>query len=186
MSCGCRPVPLGTIVSGNAQIPYSRWFFPGFAEDQPFARWAPPSAWPDWTANRTGTTQALVGYLVTLYNVYLNPNCADNELFPFHCGSVTVMYPHIKSPLFVLQNMYDNNQIKSQLRMPACSGACSEQQLGFVRYFGRAQRNSTRLVIDSPRKTDGLFLPSCYDHTAGVNVGGTATIAGFGPTEMLG
>ena len=124
---------------------------------------------------------------MALYEVFLHPNCADNEFFPFHCGSVAVMYPHIKSPLFVLQNMYDNNQINSQLLMPACYGAsCSEQQLQFVRYFGRAQRNSTQLVIDSPRKTDGLFLPSCYDHTSGVNVGGTATIAGFGPTEMLG
>ena len=88
---------------------------------------------------------------MALYEVFLHPNCADNEFFPFHCGSVTVMYPHIKSPLFVLQNMYDNNQINSQLLMPACYGAsCSEQQLQFVRYFGRAQRNSTQLMTDPP------------------------------------
>lgn len=163
--------------------PVGGWYFPGFADDQPDDPWAPPSLYPEWTTNKTGATRAVVGYLVALYHVYIHPNCADKEAVRFHCGSVNVMYKHIKSPLFVLQNMYarsvhvvgteygsqsqqgvrfaryDSNQIISELFMPGCSGdACSQEQLGFVRYFGRAVRKSThqvtchsfRLVLESP------------------------------------
>eukprot|EP00729_Bicosta_minor_P011260 gene11260-22373_t len=167
--------------------PVAGWFFAGATSDQPLAQWAPPNTYPDWQQGKSGTTQALVGYLVQLYRVYIHPNCAAVERYPFHCGSVHNMYPKIKAPLFVLQNMYDNNQINSQLFMPGCSGSsCSADQLGFVAYFGQSFRKSTRQVIDNVKKGDGLFLPSCWAHTEGINVRGAVRINGYGPTELLG
>lgn len=41
-------------------------------------------------------------------------------------------------------------------------------------------------MIENAEKTDGLFLPSCYAHTEGINVEGKTTINGFNPTEMVG
>eukprot|EP00038_Savillea_parva_P030536 m.78377 g.78377 ORF g.78377 m.78377 type:complete len:475 (+) comp9215_c0_seq2:46-1470(+) len=166
-------------------VPVGGWFFPGFADDQPDNQWAPPTNYPEWTNNETGAMIAEVGYLTALYRTYIHPNC--DEPIPFHCGSVNVMYNHIRAPLFVLQNMYDTNQINSQLFMPGCSGdACTEKQKDFVRYYGHSIRKSTHQILTNERKKDGLFLPSCYAHCEGINIEGTTDINGYKPTELVG
>jgi hypothetical protein len=60
------------------------------------------------------------------------------------------------------------------------------QQLGYVAYFGRMVRTSTHQVITNTKKGDGIFLPSCFAHTEGINVMGSTSINGYKPTEMIG
>jgi len=35
----------------------------------------------------------------------------------FHCTMMSVAYPYIRTPLFILQNSYDSNQIESEVRI---------------------------------------------------------------------
>jgi len=166
--------------------PIAGWYFSGETADQPLLPWSPPSTYPDWERNKTGTSRVIVPYLVNLYKTYIHPNCADREDVRFHCGSVHVFYKHIRSPVFVLQHMYDSNQINGQLYMPSCGGdTCTQAQKDYVGYFGESFRKSTRQVVQSSKK-DGLFFSSCYEHTGGLAVGGSTRINSYDPTTMLG
>jgi len=168
-------------------VPVAGWFFPGFTDNQPEATWAPPSTYQEWINNESGFMKAELAYIALLYNSYVHPNCLENEPLALHCGTVTVLYKHIKSPLFVLQNMYDTNQLSAELLMPGCSGdSCTDNQTGYVRYFGRSSRNSIQQILTNEDKKDGFFMPSCYDHTQGINIEGKTDINGFLPTELVG
>jgi hypothetical protein len=95
------------------------------------------------------------------------------------CTSIHTLYKYIKTPIFVLENQYDTNQIFTQEGAP--KHAKSKQEYAtLVRYIvmhGEAMRNSTAQVLnDAPlhkaQGTDGLFLPSCLEHGVGVKVQG--------------
>ena len=54
----------------------------------------------------------------------MQPGCIEGQtaagLDPLSCGSVHVFYKYIKTPLFVLENQYDTNQLYAQVCV--CSG----------------------------------------------------------------
>ena len=54
--------------------PIAGWFFSGDASDQPLIPWSPPSTYPDWVDKKTGTSRAIIPFLVQLYKTYIHPN----------------------------------------------------------------------------------------------------------------
>jgi len=163
--------------------PQCGWFFPGYTEDQPNHPDYPPSDWPHWSTGQTGRNTSSQ---TQLWDFFLNPECVQK--FPgnesFVCGSVHNLYPFIKSPLFVMENQYDTNQLHAQLLLPKSKDS-TPQGRAYIAYFGRSMRNSTERKL-SLKPKDGLFLPSCFDHGGGLGVGGKTIISGINQTVLLG
>lgn len=163
--------------------PTAGWFFPGSTEDQSDPE-AAPSDWAHWSIGETG------GVFHDdsgrqLYQTYLHDGCVRNHEASdaWKCGSAHTVYPYIQTPMYVMENQYDTNQLSAQLKLPK-SEYSTDAGMGYIAYFGRAMRNSTAQVISHPfgKKGDGLYLPSCLDH----GIAGTTTLQGFTKNQALG
>lgn len=95
------------------------------------------------------------------------------------CGSLHTLYKYIKTPLFVLENQYDTNQIFAQEQAPQQASDAHEYAtlVSYIVMYGEAMRNSTAQVLqDAPLSkapgTDGIFHPSCLQHGVGVTLQG--------------
>jgi len=171
--------PSSTVVKG---APLGGWFVPGDAPDQPNAAF-PPSQWPDWSMGKV-TPWGVAGGEYDVWSPYHNPGCA--QAFPPNgssCISASAAYQYIKTPMYIMENNYDANQLAS-FGFPSTTH--SEMAQNYMRYYGRAMRNSTAQVNLKP--ADGLFLSSCFDHTAGLGVGSDfhTRINGKDPGALLG
>jgi len=164
--------------------PISGWFSSGYTDDQPEHPELPPSDWAHWSQGQTGRNQSISR--VQLWNMTLNADCVKS--FPTNqsdvCASVNNLYPFIKTPLFVLENQYDTEQIFSDCGLPKVEVNIPKGR-EFIAYFGRSMRNSTERTL-SLKPTDGLFLPSCFDHGAGLQIGEKTIIRGINTTSILG
>eukprot|EP01084_Bolivina_argentea_P105196 188318_1 len=90
--------------------PRAGWFFPGNATDELADPMMPPNDYPHWMAHTNGGA----GHVPDdLYDGYLNPKCVEDlgANLSWHCGSVHNLYKYIETPLFVMQNKFDENQI---------------------------------------------------------------------------
>jgi hypothetical protein len=99
--------------------PIGGWFFPGDTADHPGDEsWTPPSAYPYFAAGKVSPPENKS--VSDLWSSYINPACAAAQKpgEEFHCGTVHVLYPHIKTPMYIMENMYDTNQINTQLQCP--------------------------------------------------------------------
>jgi len=166
--------------------PEGGWYSPGLSEDHIEHPLYPPSDWSHWSQGQISYQNSTdIGLL---WDVLTNTDCiqglhlSDNE--SFLCGSIHNLYPFIKSPLFVMENQYDKNQLTSQLGLPANMVNTSKGR-EFVAYFGRAMRNSTERQL-SLKPKDGLFLPSCISHTGDLGVKSKTSIRGINQSALLG
>lgn len=166
----------GATVKG---APNAGWFFPAaLSDDLPDDY--PPSDWAHFAAGTHGNMQDNITFATftfgTLWQVRgLLPLACMQAQAPgmwVACQSVHKLYKYIKTPLFVLENQYDTNQIQAQEHAPAKADNASEYALlaKYVSRYGEAMRNSTMQVLrDAPlaKKTqkDGLFHTSCFSHS---------------------
>ena len=162
-----------TVVKG---APIAGWFVPGaLPSDQPLHPDDPPSDWAHWSKNESGDTDAN-DYIATLWRPILDPACVAGETAkqanPFHCLSVHVSYKYIKAPMYVIENQYDTEQLYTQQGLPK-KGPYDATWRGYVAMYGAAMRASTNQVLTLPHKRgDGLFHPSCLQHSVCEYVGG--------------
>ena len=87
----------GVRVVGN---PWGGWYFPKAA------------TYPQWQQGLPGNFSSKPFY--TLYHSYLNQDCVtQHSSQPWYCGPLSVpqMYPYIRTPVYVAENMFDSNQI---------------------------------------------------------------------------
>ena len=136
--------------------------------------WRPPTNYSSFVAGRVGwldnvTVKQFVTQRNALWAEALNPRCeAAHPADDFVCFTIDTLYTYVQAPLFVVNNMYDSNQIHTQMGMPAPD---PEQPLSgtttaYFKYYGGTQRLSVQQVVaNAQKKGDGLFLASCYDHT---------------------
>eukprot|EP00479_Gromia_sphaerica_P011572 TRINITY_DN576_c0_g1_i2.p1 TRINITY_DN576_c0_g1~~TRINITY_DN576_c0_g1_i2.p1 ORF type:complete len:328 (+),score=79.60 TRINITY_DN576_c0_g1_i2:307-1290(+) len=97
-----------------------------------------------------------------VWDRFLDEACvADNLDEPLRCGSISTLYPYIKTPIFMINNQYDSNQLFSQLGVPNDGSA---ETIDYVIYFGDRFRRSVIQVLNSS-KNDGVYLTACMDHT---------------------
>lgn len=171
--------------------PQAGWFFPaalpGDLDDI-----YPPSDFPHFYAGTHGNAQTVPGapqaglarLKVTADD--LNADCvaAQKPEEWWACVSAHKLYPHLKAPIYIIENMYDTNQIySSDGKVPKAPANDSEAAAvqRYVGMYGGAMRNSTAQLLhdNGKRVRDGLFLPSCFDHPVDFPV--TITPAGAGP-----
>ena len=131
----------------------------------------PPSAYPYFAAGKA--SPPMNNSVANLWSVYVNPACAAAQKpgEAYRCATVHVLYPHIKTRLYIMENMYDTNQIEAQLKCPRteCGRPGTAEGMKFVAYFGNAMRKSIQSQL-LPK--DGLFLASCASHTVNLAVKG--------------
>jgi len=138
--------------------PQAGWFFPNV------------SNYDDWTHGRPGIMNDT---MYRLWNMYVNEDCAralGNDAF--RCFSLDVAYKYIRTPMFIVENNFDSNEIFAQLGCPTSGPRVAD----YVGYFGERMRLSVT-QIDGNR--DGLFLPSCLEHTGNINTARGPSIGGM-------
>lgn len=179
---------LGTMLPSGASIkaaPLGGWFFPGnYADQVTHGRpWSPPSSFADF-ANHTASDHRLQDMFVqSLWKSYISLDCMADQRKgeEYHCSTAHVAYHYVRTPMYVMENTYDTNQISAQGGLPK-NQFHSDQGTKYIQYFGTGMRNSTSVL----KKGDGIFLSSCLDHTSGLHVGGSTTIQGKSSGQILG
>ena len=122
----------------------------------------------------------MADYLVTWYGgvsgphpVHMDQSCmAAMPVLERHtCWSAAVHYPFIDTPLFVAQNRFDKNQCAAVLglnwwRYPKDNATHARVEKAYKAYFGRQTAAGIGAAVRwGPKNTtDGLFMPSCYEH----------------------
>ena len=148
--------------------------------------------WPAWQKNKTaGISWDRVARLNQIWaddggECYADASCkaAMPEGEAFKCGTVDVLYRHIKTPLFVLENQYDEEQIFGELGVPAPNGPQGVVLIAeYLKYFGRRMRKSLSQIA----APNGLWNPACLDHcdTFYPSIM-TVNISGVDATEAVG
>ena len=155
----------------------------------------PPTNYANWSAGAVGgwdnvTSAASHAALSALRGKPLptSPDAACEAAHPsdaFVCESVDATYAYTKAPLFVVENRFDTYQLGTVegLDTKAPHGAGTKAG-AYVRYFGRAMAASVRQV--RAKAGDGLFFPSCFDHTGNFGlrlkntIGNTTYVAPIG------
>ena len=98
--------------------PQAGWFVPGDPNAVPAIRGAPLN----YTAKEvTHTNQLPQNPSYALWQPYAHPACAK-DIGAEYCGTVHNLYKYIETPLLVVENQYDTNQIFDTVA--ACLLAC--------------------------------------------------------------
>eukprot|EP01084_Bolivina_argentea_P291456 500926_1 len=168
--------------------PSSGWFFPGNTTDQLNDPMMPPNDYPHWIANQDGGEGHDDSGNV-LYDAYLDPKCVTAlGNLSWHCNSVHNLYKYIETPIFVMQNKFDTNQLENQFLLPR--NVVNNETIGYVEYFGNdMDRSIITQMIDIKNDKNGLFFPSCFDHGGGLGIGGSGqvtTINNYNSSELVG
>jgi ribosome maturation protein SDO1 len=129
-------------------VPQGGWYFPYVAT---YSRWEQGLP-PDFDGKP----------YYDLYHSYLNENCVSaHKTNPWNCTTVLIIYPYIKTPLYVAENMYDSDKILARLH---CPHEVNDKTIEFAMYYGLEARRSMEMVGNST-KHDGIYMPACFDHT---------------------
>jgi len=122
-------------------------------------------------------------YLTTFFGSYLNPNCvAAYPKNPKWCWEAGLAYPHIKTQLFIANNVFD----QSQLQFVGWINDGSSLSKGYQQWFGADLVSSIQIASAVPNKTrDGFYLPACYSHTGNMCMGSTTRVQGFSFAQVL-
>ena len=147
--------------------PIAGLFFSVNASDSP--EWAPPSDWPHWSKNESAGP-GRTAELSQLWQGLLHKECAAAQPAgaEFRCGSAGVLYPYLRSPMFILENQFDSYQLFTSMQLPQKKTALEGE---YVDYFGKAMRSTLGQVALKPG--DGVFGASCLDHCSGLFYVGT-------------
>ena len=176
--------------------PNSGWFFPGNTSDQRSAPMLPPNDYPHYIEGNNSVPGGWGhdGTVPALWESYLHPDCVEKvkyeePLAPWHCFNVHTLYPFIKTPVFIMQNQFDSDEITVEMEMP---NEVNDNTKRYVSYFGDSMQNSIlnyMLSAENEKKGNGAFLASCYEHVSGLNIGikgATTEVMGHYSSDVVG
>ena len=160
-------MPSDTLIKG---APQAGWFFPEDPDATPKGAGFPLNFSAKEITHSTALPSA--DSIQTLQDRYVNPACLAAQPNASYCVSVHNQYPHIQTPLFVVENQYDTAQIYANYgRAPKHPVGKKEvaEKADYVSYYGATMRGSIGPQIRSHGQTkakgkDGMFLPSCLSH----------------------
>ena len=178
-------LPSDAVIKG---APQAGWFFP----EDPVATPKGAGLPLNFSAKEITHSTSLPSddSIQTLQDRYVNPACLAAQPNASYCVSVHNQYPHIKTPLFVVENQYDTAQIYANYggapKHPVGKEVAEKADyVSYVhahtrmhtrtnvhtlcRYYGATMRSSIEPQIRSHGQTkakgnDGMFLPSCLSH----------------------
>eukprot|EP00755_Sulcionema_specki_P019792 Sspe_Gene.70350::Locus_41535_Transcript_1_2_Confidence_0.800_Length_1450::g.70350::m.70350/K19882/NOTUM; O-palmitoleoyl-L-serine hydrolase len=133
-------------------------------------------SFPEWLDPKLDIPYNLLFSELTtrFYSAYLNPHCTESYTGDKReCVDANVNYRYIKTPLLVVENMYDKQQINDEL---LCPKNCVD---GYKEAYGKWMRATMlKEVLSDVRKENGLFMPSCFDHTGNLCPGHDVQVNG--------
>ncbi|XP_038053009.1 pectin acetylesterase 11-like [Patiria miniata] len=78
------------------------------------------------------------------------------------CFFAQYAYPHVTTPMFIINSVYDSWAVQNILKVRCRPSGCSEEEL---RVIGEHRRTFLQRTDQINRyNKDGMFLTSCYDH----------------------
>ena len=119
--------------------PQAGWFVPGDPNAVPAIAGSPLN----YTAKEvTHTIQLPQNPTHALWQQYAHPSCAK-DIGAQYCGTVHNLYKYIETPLLVVENQYDTNQIFDTIGFcPRRSSSNSKKVDDYIAYYGSMMRNS--------------------------------------------
>merc|ERR1712048_1182618 len=180
----------GIIIKG---VPNSGWFFSANTSDQQSEPMMPPN---DYQHHIVMNDEVNGGWghnasVPTLWNSLIHPDCVEDlqkkNAETWHCFNVHTLYKYIKTPLFIMNNQYDSDELTSEMAMP---NVVNNDTKTYVKYFGAAMGNSIlNYLLHENDNGNGVFLAGCYNHVTGLNVGNkgaTTKIDGYNSSALVG
>ena len=159
--------------------PVSGYYFP-----------SPVISFPQFAFN---VTKPAVGWPAAQYFTRWFQSALDVSCAAAHPGSdahrcwdASFLYKYIDTPLFVVENRFDQNQIEECFFDPVKLNTSKTR--GFVRDYGRRMMASMNTTVRGARglaKGDGLFLTSCLQHTGDFCIQDGPAIAGMRLRDVL-
>ena len=120
----------------------------------------------------------------------LDASCvAAHASHPHECWSVSTAYPYVETPLFVAQNTIDKVQAGDVFGadwwpLPLKDHGAAKAE--YLDYFGaRTRAGIVASVLNNSAKADGLFVPSCYQHTDNLCMKGGSRVGGVSYAAAL-
>lgn len=146
--------------------PQAGWFVPGDPNAVPAIQGSPLN----FTAKEVAHSDQLATPGYAVWQPYALPACAK-DIGAANCASVHNMYKYIETPLLVVENQYDSNQIFDTVGFcpPRGDPKTKAEVNDYIAYYGNLMRNSIGPQIKGHGQTkakgkDGVFLPSCLAH----------------------
>ena len=130
----------------------------------------PVVAYPEYALNVTVPLNNLATkYMTSWFGSVLDESCLMNtpERYQHRCWDSHYLYKHIDTRLFVIENRFDESQIHDVLLCPF-DHIENNSTDGFIKWFGNTMSEGLKNTVQSDlgiKKGDGLFVPSCLDHT---------------------
>ena len=119
---------------------------------------------------------------------WVNPACVAGEGKDHHrCWDAMVAQKYLHTPMFLAQNMFDENQIHDELLCPpgVCKvGTGSTTGRAFLADYAKKAVASVHEVL-AQHPTWGAFVPGCLQHTDDVCMSEGPTIHGHSYAEAL-
>ena len=126
----------GVHVVGN---PWAGWYFPNV------------TTYPRWKQGLPNNFTSKPFY--QLYQSYLNEDCtAQHPSDPWYCGPLSMpqLYPFIKTPIYIAENMFDSHQIYVE-------GACPKEVCLYIGALRSLDMQVVMPVYISPSTTKGPY-----------------------------
>ncbi|XP_065887728.1 uncharacterized protein [Dysidea avara] len=93
----------------------------------------------------------------------VNQDCiAANPTEEWKCFMAQYTYPHIKTPIFLLNARYDTWQLANILQLTCHAPNCSDDQMKEFNNFGNEFLNAAAPAISST--SNGVYIDSCQIH----------------------
>ena len=119
-------------------------------------------------------------YLTSWFASALDESCLKGTPERNHhkCWDSHYLYNFIDTPLFVIENRFDESQIHDVLLCPS-KEIDNNSTEGFIQWFGDTMSTGLASTVQSGRgkkKGDGLFTPSCLSHTTNFCIQGGPSV----------
>jgi len=98
----------------------------------------------------------------------------------YKCWGASTNYNYIKTPMLVVENLYDQLQIDDLF---LCF-SCDKWDKQFIAYFGDHMYNSLSKGPTHSTRRNSIWAPSCYVHTGNLCLAGSPKVQGLGLKEV--
>jgi hypothetical protein len=144
-------LPSDTVIKG---APQAGWFFPEDPDATPKGIGFPLTFEEKEIAHTTALNTS--GSSSKLQDRYVNPACLAAHPNATYCESVHNMYPHIATPLFVVENQYDTAQIYANYGRAPKHPTGKEVRMSIILYSHTVLSCSHILHLQVAQKADYL------------------------------
>lgn len=116
------------------------------------------------------------------YKAFVDPVCSADVKSkggnPITCLSAATVYPYIKPPMFLRNNIFDAVELQSVLWTKSFGDK-------YLRFFGETMFKSFGQVLNGNKTQDAIMLSACLQHTKNLCLAGETKVNGFTYKEAL-